>query len=143
MTGLELQNARKLLGLSIAEAAEHIGGVAKRSWEYWEREERTIKPDVEKLVLNLLERRREIIKSIIEAGEKAQKLAVIYYDTPEHCASVLEWRFSQSLAIMLSLDFGVNLIKFDWADYQSFCKEKSLKDNQQSRAIWAGFKSNK
>ncbi|STP02639.1 hypothetical protein [Haemophilus parainfluenzae] len=32
MTPLELKVARKLLGLSTVEAAEHIGQVSKRSW---------------------------------------------------------------------------------------------------------------
>ena len=55
MTPLELKVARKLLGLSTVEAAEHIGKVSKRSWEYWENGQRTIKPDVEELINSCLQ----------------------------------------------------------------------------------------
>lgn len=143
MKAFELKIARKLLGLSIAEAAEEIGKVSKRSWEYWEREERPIKPDVEEQVKALLERRKKVLKMVIEQGENAHKIAVIYYNTPEYCASVLEWKFTQSLASTIALDFGASLVEFDAKDYAAFCKERKLEDNQQSRSIWAAWKSEK
>lgn len=137
MTPLELKVARKLLGLSTVEAAEHIGKVSKRSWEYWENEQRTIKPDVEELINSLLSRRREIISEVYNMGENAKGISVIYYKTPEYCESVLEWRFSQSLASTLSLDFGAKLIEFDKQDFDKFISENNLIDNKQSRAAWA------
>lgn len=137
MTPLELKVARKLLGLSTVEAAEHIGKVSKRSWEYWENGQRTIKPDVEELMNSLLSRRREIIAEVYNMGENAKGISVIYYKTPEYCESVLEWRFSQSLASTLSLDFGARLIEFDKQDFDKFIFENGLIDNKQSRAAWA------
>lgn len=137
MTPLELKVARKLLGLSTVEAAEHIGKVSKRSWEYWENGQRTIKPDVEELINSLLARRREIISEVYNMGENAKGISVIYYKTPEYCESVLEWRFSQSLASTLSLDFGAKLIEFDKQDFDKFISENNLIDNKQSRAAWA------
>nr|WP_314738696.1 DUF1870 family protein [uncultured Haemophilus sp.] len=141
MRGFELQIARKLLGLSIAEAAEYIGQVSKRSWEYWEREERPIKEDVKEKIKSLLERRKQVLKMVIEQGENAHKIAVIYYNTPEYCASVLEWRFTQSLASTIALDFGASLVEFDYKDYKNFCEKQKLEDNQQSRSMWAAWKS--
>ena len=137
MTPLELKVARKLLGLSTVEAAEHIGKVSKRSWEYWENGQRTIKPDVEELIKSLLSRRREIIAEVYNMGEKAKSISVIYYKTPEHCESVLEWRFSQSIASTLSLDFGARLIEFDKQDFERFLNENKLEDSKPSRAMWA------
>lgn len=143
MKGFELQIARKLLGLTIAEAAEHIGGVSKRSWEYWERDERPIKEDVEKKVKALIERRKEILRMIADKGEEVQQIAVIYYNTPEYCTSVLEWRFSQSLASTIALDFGAKLVQFDFKSYQKFCRENNLQDSQQTRSIWAAQQTNR
>ena len=137
MTPLELKVARKLLGLSTVEAAEHIGKVSKRSWEYWENGQRTIKPDVEELINSLLARRREIIAEVYSMGENAKGISVIYYKTPEYCESILEWRFSQSLASTLSLDFGARLIEFDEQEFDKFISENNLIDNKQSRAAWA------
>lgn len=137
MTPLELKVARKLLGLSTVEAAEYIGKVSKRSWEYWENGQRTIKPDVEELINSLLARRREIIAEVYNMGENAKGISVIYYKTPEYCESVLEWRFSQSLASTLSLDFGARLIEFNKQDFDVFISKNNLVDNKQSRAAWA------
>ncbi len=137
MTPLELKVARKLLGLSTVEAAEHIGKVSKRSWEYWENGQRTIKSDVEELINCLLARRREIIAEVYNMGENAKGISVIYYKTPEHCESVLEWRFSQSLASTLSLDFGARLVEFDKKDFEKFINENMLLDSKPSRAMWA------
>lgn len=137
MTPLELKVARKLLGLSTVEAAEHIGKVSKRSWEYWENGQRTIKPDVEELINSLLSRRREIIAELYNMEGNAKGISVIYYKTPEYCESILEWRFSQSLASTLSLDFGARLIEFNKQDFDVFISENNLVDNKQSRAAWA------
>lgn len=137
MTPLELKVARKLLGLSTVEAAEHIGKVSKRSWEYWENGQRTIKPDVEELINSLLARRKKIIAEVYNMGENTKSISVIYYKTPEHCESVLEWRFSQSLASTLSLDFGARLVEFDEKDFEKFVNENMLLDSKQSRAMWA------
>ena len=137
MTPLELKVARKLLGLSTVEAAEHIGKVSKRSWEYWENGQRTIKPDVEELINSLLARRKKFIAEVYNMGENTKSISVIYYKTPEHCESVLEWRFSQSLASTLSLDFGARLVEFDEKDFEKFVNENMLLDSKQSRAMWA------
>ena len=137
MTPLELKVARKLLGLSTVEAAEHIGKVSKRSWEYWENGQRTIKPDVEELINSLLARRREIISEVYNMGENAKGISVIYYKTPEYCESVIEWRFSQSLASTLLLDFGARLVEFDKRDFDKFINKNMLLDSKTSRAMWA------
>lgn len=140
MNGLELKLARQLLGLSVAECAEHIGKVAKRSWEYWESERNPIKEDVAEYMNMLLTRRREIIKQVADMGDNAKRIAVIYYKTPEHCDSVIEWRFTQTLCATLALDFGAKLVDFDPKDYQRFCLKNKLEDNKANRATWAAQK---
>ena len=85
----------------------------------------------------MLARRREIIAEVYNMGEKAKGISVIYYKTPEHCENVLEWRFSQSLASTLSLDFGARLVEFDKQDFERFLKENMLNDSKPSRAAWA------
>lgn len=141
MNGLELKLARQLIGLSVAECAEHIGKVTKRSWEYWESERNPIKEDVANYMTMLLERRREIIRQVANMGENARKMAVVFYKTPEHCGDVLNWRFSQSLARTLALDFGARLVEFDYQDYKIFLDGFGLEDTQAHRSEWAAYKA--
>lgn len=142
MKGIELQIARKLLGLSVLEAADHIGKVSKRSWEYWENEERIIKPDVAVFMQSLIKKRQEILKFATEKSEDIKKTAVIYYRTPEYCQGIVDWRFSQSLATTLAVDYGVKLVEFDFEDYENYRQKEGLEDNQQTRSMWAAFKAN-
>lgn len=142
MTGLELKVARELLGMSQYEAAEHIGNVHQRSWAFWETGERSIKEDVEKTINFLLERRREIIRQFVNSQDrnKAQKVAVVYYPTPDFCSSYLEWKFSQSLARTLSLDFGATIVEFSHEDFKEFIVQNKLLDTPATRAQWAATK---
>lgn len=132
MTPLELRIAREHLGLTVSEAAEHIGGVTTRSWNYFENGERSIKPDIEQKILCLLERRKEILSEFTKTD--AAQIAVIYYGTPDHCDSVLEWRFSQSLARTLFHDHGARIVVFS-DDYFKWLNGRE--DSKQMRARWS------
>lgn len=141
MTPIELRAARETLGLTLEEAAEHIGGVTRRSWVYFESGDRTIKADIADKITALLARRREVLqavqqKMLHESAEMAG-MAVIYYPTPEHCQSVLDWRFSQSLARELAATHGAKLVKFDPAAYAEWLALGNNIDNEQHRAMWA------
>lgn len=145
MTGLELKLSRELLGLSQYEAAEHIGKVHQRTWAFWETGRTPVKADVAEFMQNLLNRRHEIIKqfSNSQAVEDAHKVVVVYYDTPEFCASYLDWRFSQSIARTLALDFGVSLVVFNNNSFLDFCKKENLKDTTENRSLWAVLEHSK
>lgn len=139
MKGSELRRAREFLGLSIAEAAEYLGQVSKRSWQYWESGDRAVKPDVIEKIEFLLERAREVIQNVKDKGKDAHEIVVIYYNTPEYSTSVLDWRLSQSLGRLLSIGFGTSLVEFDYDSFIAFCQEKGLQDRPQIRRMWADF----
>ena len=61
MTPETLQALRRLLFFTTAEAAELIGGVSERSWQYWESGKRTIPDDVIETVAHLCRWRNEQI----------------------------------------------------------------------------------
>ena len=58
MNGKELHAARKFLMLDVREAADLIGGVSMRSWQYWEAGRRKAPDDVWRKMVGLLKRRR-------------------------------------------------------------------------------------
>lgn len=128
--------------MSHYEAAEHIGHVHQLSWAFWETGERSIKEDVEKTINFLLERRREIILQFVNGQDrnKAKKVAVIYYPTPDFCSSYLEWKFSQNLARTLTLDFGAVLIEFNYEDFKEFIVKNGLTDTPATREQWTTTK---
>lgn len=141
MTGLELKIAREILGLSQEEAAEHIGKVSRRSWSYWEVGRSAIKPDVAEFLQKLMKRRQDIIKQFTEskAAANAQDVVVIYYREVEDCPSFLDWKFSQSLARTLSIDFGVSLVDFDRSSFEQFRQGFGLEDTPAARSEWAVY----
>lgn len=141
MNGLQLKLSRELLGLSQQEAAEHIGKVSQRSWAFWESGRTPVKEDVVKFVKMLLSRRNQVIQEFknLQKDDPAQKVVIVYYDTPEYCQSYLEWRFSQSLARTLAVDFNVALVKFDKHSFDEYCKGFNLTDTPAARSEWAVF----
>lgn len=143
MTGLELKLAREILGLSQYEAAEHIGKVHQRSWAYWESGRSPVKDDVSQFVRMLLERRKQIISEFYnhQQAQPAQKVVVVYYDSPEHCDSFLDWKFRQSLARTLSIDFDAVLVDFDKTSFAEYCKGFGLDDTPAARSEWAVYQN--
>lgn len=141
MTPTELRAARETLGLTVGEAAQHIGGVTHRSWVYFESGDRTIKADIADKMTALLARRREILQDVQEKilHEQAEMagMAVIYYPSPEYCQSVLDWRFSQSLARELAASYGAKLVRFNPTAYAEWLALGNNADTEQHRAMWA------
>ncbi|WP_439327892.1 Aca2/YdiL-like domain-containing protein [Lonepinella sp. BR2357] len=109
MNGLKLKMIRELLGLSIAEAAEYIGGVSKRSWEYWEKDDRTLKPDVIEKMNSLLQQYNDKLFTAIEEIKKGKPLTLHYPTTPN--TNIIEWRLTQSLVRVLVCCYGAELAK--------------------------------
>lgn len=143
MTGLELKLARELLGLSQYEAAEHIGKVHQRTWAFWETGRSAVKSDVATTIEMLLERRKQIIREFYNHQEEqpANKIVLVYYNSPEYCQSYLDWKFSQSLARTLAIDFGVELVEFDKDSFDEFCTGFKLEDTPATRSEWAVYQN--
>ena len=64
MNKTELEAMRRLLFFSVAEAAELIGDVTPRSWQYWERGKREIPQDVFEKIKLLGEWRQSAIEAL-------------------------------------------------------------------------------
>lgn len=96
MTGNELQAARKLLMLDVAEAARWIGGAAPRSWRYWEAGRSPVPHDVQEKILAAIQQQQNI------AGRIGRK-ALAYGENPNtgktlivpYHASIESWRASR------------------------------------------------
>jgi hypothetical protein len=66
----ELQALRKMLMLDVSEAAELIGKVSNRTWQYWEAGRNKVPADVEMEVYALHSQMNECIGGILQAGEE-------------------------------------------------------------------------
>lgn len=118
MNNLELQAARKLLMLDVSEAAEEIGNVSARSWQYWEAGQRSIPEDVTNEIYALLSIRTEQIDELEELLSKTtnSQLQLKYYlsfeqyrdDYPD--ARKMQWRIQQSVAALYFTEGYATLI---------------------------------
>lgn len=123
MTASELQALRKFLMLDVKEAADVIGNVSPRSWQYWEAGRSSVPDDVADKMSGLLSHRQMIIEGIevqVEAysysphQEAGDRLEMPYYPSlpyyQQSCPGkgVLEWRAYQSAVAEM---YANNLIK--------------------------------
>lgn len=143
MNHIELKTARILLGLTLQDAAEHIGKMKQRSWEFLEQGKRPIPDDVVRTMCFLIKRRREILTAIQEKMLREDgdltRIAVVYYLNPNHCESILDWRFSQSLAMTLAHDYGAHLVEFNEEEYSSWLINNGMIDSKEKRSEWATY----
>lgn len=103
MNNKELQAARKLLMLDVSEAAEHVGNVSARSWQYWEAGRVPVPGDVAEQMQMLLRMRRDMIAQVFEDAPAAQ-LTLRYFNSlaefltahPE--GNTVGWRLHQSVS---------------------------------------------
>lgn len=109
MNNLELQALRKLLMLDVSEAAEEIGKVSVRTWQYWEAGRSKVPADVEIEMNALLEVRLErmgVIDDQLTAFPEGEKLRLPYYMTFEQYleanpgATKTLWRMDQGIAAL-------------------------------------------
>lgn len=66
MNHKELQACRKLLMLDVSEAAELVGKVSARTWQYWESCRYPVPQDVEDEMQALIARRLELMGEVDE-----------------------------------------------------------------------------
>lgn len=119
MNHCELQALRKLLMIDVSEAAEHIGKVSARTWQYWESSRYKIPEDVIVAVKLLVQKRQVLLDQLKNKCEvalkKSQHYNIPYYQTfasfqEKHTKSdAVTWRIHQSVAaaILATLDIGL------------------------------------
>lgn len=118
MNNLELQAARKLLMLDVSEAAEEIGKVSARSWQYWETAQRSIPEDVVNEMYALLSIRTEKINALDDLLGKTTNgdlklrycLSFEQYQEQRPDAKKMQWRIEQSVAALYFTDGYARLI---------------------------------
>lgn len=110
MNNHELQALRKLLMLDVSEAAELVGNVSTRAWQYWESGRNTVPLDVEKMIYHLVEKRRLLIQALEPSEEyvtENKTYSLPYYHSSELFFSdnpgknKVDWRVYQSAATYL------------------------------------------
>lgn len=104
----ELQAMRKLLMLDVSEAAELIGKVSQRTWQYWESGRSPVPDDVDAEIYGLIQMRNDIIHDLTETqvkselSDKPDELKMHYYHTFEQFESEhagknkVDWRVHQA-----------------------------------------------
>lgn len=116
MNNKELQAARKLLMLDASEAAELIGQVSVRTWQYWESGRNAVPADVAEEVLNLLAIRGEKIDSYLPRIEAGETMELPFYNNFEQFAEAnpghnrVSWRIEQSVAAALFTEGHASLV---------------------------------
>lgn len=143
MTPATLQALRRLLFFSIEEAALLVGRASARSWQYWERGERSIPGDVSKTVLALVRWRDQALAATrkqIAAMPPGAKLALVWYNTLDDWATVEGrepeyWRPQCSVLAEVAAEFNAALIRFDAPAYRAWLGNR--KDTEAMRGAWA------
>ena len=108
----ELQAIRKLLMLDVTEAAQEIGNVSSRSWQYWESGERPIPSDVDMEMYALISMRNEVLSEIFEAEKDEEERPQKWYPTFEKFEhdypgfNKVWWRLHQSVLSHLFCEGG-------------------------------------
>jgi DNA-binding XRE family transcriptional regulator len=116
MKNIELQAARKLLMLETKEAAELIGTVSTRTWQYWEKGQYAIPDDVAGQIEDLIQLRSDMMERRKKEAEQAgDDYTINYYRTIEdfkHATgkdNVVMWRLTQSVAATLFTEYKAKL----------------------------------
>lgn len=147
MTPATLQALRRLLFFTVEEAAALIGGVSPRSWQFWERGERTIPADVIETIHRLLAWRAQALATATDALAEMQarhgppeSFRLVWYQTPDDWATVpgfnpLLWRPHCSVAAELAANHGAELVAFDGPAYAVWLGKR--KDSEAMRGAWA------
>ena len=116
LSNSELQAMRKLLMLDVSEAAELIGNVSPRSWQYWESGRSAVPDDVDMEIYGLIQQRNDLIDKLLEeqeAAEKSGKVFVMeYFHTFDQFASKfpgknkVDWRIHQAAVSFIFSEGG-------------------------------------
>ncbi len=110
----ELQACRKLLMLDVSEAAELIGNVSNRTWQYWESGRSQVPADVDEAIYAAIQLRNDLISEYTQwqIENDGQLLKMNYYHAFEqyladHKSSTkLQWRIHQSAVAFVYSEGG-------------------------------------
>jgi hypothetical protein len=113
LNNFELQALRKLLCLDVSEAAELIGKVSNRTWQYWEAGRNNIPDDIDMEMYALTQWRNNLIDNTLEEFGLLGDIGVIrWYHTFESfivdhpSSNKLFWRLHQSTLAYLFAEGG-------------------------------------
>ncbi|WP_350304902.1 Aca2/YdiL-like domain-containing protein [Photorhabdus viridis] len=108
MNNKELQALRKLLMLDVKEAAEYVGGVSSRTWQYWETGRYPIPQDVESEIKDFINLRSRLLKQRISEFQNGDLRVIQYYMTIDEFEqatgkrNIIMWRITNSVAAEIS-----------------------------------------
>lgn len=103
MTNLELKQLRQLLFLSQPEAAEHIAKAETRTWQRWEKGDRSIPSDIVEQMQMLALTRTELLSVEPDLSHYNYQYfdSLDEYEKVSGVRSIIKWRLSQSIAASL------------------------------------------
>ena len=123
----ELQAVRRLLCLDVSDAAQHIGKVSNRTWQYWEAGRSNVPEDVNNKMYELVSQRTEIIEAVLKEIEYGDIGTLKWYHTLDAFqadfinANDVLWRLHQSVCAYFFTDGGnVSLCSDALIDSNSF-----------------------
>lgn len=139
MTPAELEAARRLLFLSIPEAAAGISQTTERAWRLWESGARLVPDDVSASIRALLSWREHAIAATQAViADHGGSPALVWYAHPEQMGvDVAQWRAHQSVCASLMASHGAWLVVFQPEAYRAWLAEHGRADSQQMRSMWA------
>jgi len=112
LNNFELQAARKLLCLEVSEAAEYIGKVSNRTWQYWEAGRSKVPADVDSELYALIQFRNDLINTTLDELEDLDVGAFRWYHTLDAFnfdypgENKVMWRLHQSVCAYLFTEGG-------------------------------------
>lgn len=148
LNNYELQAVRRLLCLDVSEAAQLIGKVSKRTWQYWESGRSKVPEDVETEMYTLVSQRNQIIDFFTkEVGIYSDFGVIRWYHTYEDFLSdypksnKILWRLHQSVCAFffteggeVSLDANIELDKNGYI-YRWFSVENENPTDEQPQVM--------
>lgn len=110
----ELQAIRKTLMLDVSEAAELIGKVSARTWQYWESGGRSIPDDIDMEMYGLIQLRDNLIDefTIHLLDSEEEEIEIKYYHSFDEWLedgrvdNRVEWKIWQSAASFMFVEEG-------------------------------------
>lgn len=126
-----------------------IGSVSPRSWQFWERGDRTIPDDVVESIRSLCAWRAQALvtaeKQIAALQARhgpAASVALLWYQSFDDWATLpgrepAQWRPQCSVVAELAARHGVRLVAFDGPAYAQWLGQR--KDSEAMRASWAAL----
>jgi len=103
MTNNELKQLRRLLFLEVSEAAQLIGECEPRTWQRWEKGDRSIPNDVSRVIQMLALTRLERLQIEFDKADPNYCYFDSFYEykTAGGTGNELKWRLAQSVATAL------------------------------------------